>query len=407
MQVGGRQWVTNSTKDDVKRKHEPVATWYDYSQHHFIALSRRPIGAVPQTLSELVEYQIFPLSFSTEATSRPRTNSDDDVCEKLVLKFRLPPTLAVEKHHDSDRDDVTELARRIPLDVKCSLDQRFIAMQFTSTLIRIVPIDITCGNSSDSSSVTSQNNANAKHWTIDYSCGHGEPMSSAPYLLPLSTSSSNNKDTTILPGGIHWSDHGGNSQDLIVATTKAVLCYKVSSKRNQMATTYTFPQSPPACHVWFDSTTRTLVVGAIGAAADCTNSPKKTSREKKTPGTATLQLHSYLLRFPTNSKSKRLPRLEVPPPRKLPPYALGLSRLSQPSPTTTTTTDSTSKTIITPDAVRLSNIYGDAYILELERGCNAEGVKLQLHCINPSLTTITPFKTYVRYVLLIVDAARF
>mmetsp|Transcript_42019 Transcript_42019/g.94933 ORF Transcript_42019/g.94933 Transcript_42019/m.94933 type:complete len:199 (+) Transcript_42019:65-661(+) len=37
----------------------------------------------------------------------------------------------------------------------------------------------------------------------------------------------------LLPGGVVWSEHGGNSQDLVLVTTLGAEFYKVSSKRGQ------------------------------------------------------------------------------------------------------------------------------------------------------------------------------
>lgn len=59
-----------------------------------------------------------------------------------MLKFRLPPTLATENRRisGSEHNQVQHLVRRVPIDVKLSLDQRLLVIQFHSTLIRIVPI---------------------------------------------------------------------------------------------------------------------------------------------------------------------------------------------------------------------------------------------------------------------------
>lgn len=261
---------------------------------------------MPSIMSELVEYQILSLQHNK-------------IEPGPTLEFRLPIFLAAEEHY-AERI----VCRRIPLLARLSLDGQLLAIQFTPKLLRIVelPSQYDDGNNHD----------RPKHWNIDLSVGR-DPMSSLADAMPLPRhkvqDSNANKDDTILPGGIIWSEHGGKSHDLVVVTTRSVLCYKISRKRKQMAATHFF-HHPPACAMWWEPTTRTIVVGSYG--------PDPTRG-------MVLHLRTFLLRFP-RPKAKRLPRLELPPPHRLEPFCVG-SRIS-------------------PNALRLVNMHGCAHIVETD-----------------------------------------
>jgi hypothetical protein len=415
--------------------------WYDSAQQIVIALMARPVDAVPPNLSEQVEYRV---SSSVTTTHHKSSSSHDDtgalsasdpnnsrrvptiVPPQRILKFRLPPTLATQRNHrvGSEKDgpaaQSSNVARRVPVDVKLSLDQRLLVIQFTVTLIRIVPLE---RPDEESFSRTPQN-----HWTIELSAGVIEPVSTGPFSVPTCGNSSSaqssleeseNKDNVvessnkrgfeILENGIIFSDHGGNSQDLMIVTTKAVLCYKISLRRNQMAVTHAFPQSPPACAVWYDPPTRSVVIGSMGPAVDCSNvmmgkdynhnkGGSDRSSSKKSSIT-TVQIRTFLLRFPNLEKPKRgrSLRLELPPPRRLPLYAAGRSRIfrivSSPSKTQPVSEVVAEPSIISPTELWVMNIYGDAYILEMETS-SSRGLQLVLHRVDPAIGVVY-FKTYV------------
>jgi hypothetical protein len=373
MQVGepcsivGETWASEDPR--------PVATWYDDSQQRFIALLERRRTAPPPTLSDLVECRIL-------------ARDDDDDIKSLVvvkpgllLRFRLPPSLAIEEHQVVGASPGESLlSRRLPLSTRLSLDHKLLAIQFSSTLLRIIPLQ------ADKSSKQQHH-----HWTIDLSAS-GEPMPSAEHTVPLPRykvhESVSAKDSHILPGcGIIWSDHGGNSQDLVVVTTKAVLCYKISLRRNQMAATHSF-RHPQASAVWWEPTTRAIVVGSYGPANECQN--VREVDKNLSNGTNCLQLRTFLLRFPRKGKSKRLPRFELPPPRRLAPFAVGIStrRLSNHSP-------GRAEPLVTPADVWLVNLYGDAYMVEVDWDTTT-GLQFVFHRLDPSLGGIC-FKSYVSF----------
>lgn len=455
-----------------------VATWYDRSHHCFLALLGRPVGAAVPTLSELVEYHVVNPSVNDLDSTRALPTERPPILPpmppvlptQLVFRFRLPPTLATEQHQDSLSDNADNLlSRRIPTDVQLSLDQKLMAIQLTPSLVRIVPVEAyheptRVAHEDDDVSVATatstapSSHSNQKHWTIDLTTGNGEPEATPPYLVPLSHHQQHTNDSSsrhlkghrsgkktqhdkdsqataeILPRGIIWSDHGGNSQDLVLVTNKAVLCYKISLQRNQMAATHTFPQksqasSSPIRAVWWESNTRTLLIGAMGSLRDCSNAGaakaalEQRSRHSGNTGddintslpVDTLQLRAFLLRFPQSKiggnmkKSgnvKRLPRLELPPPKRLPPYAVGLMRLlsshykgdDNPLPSTMAPKSSSpDSSIIEPSEIWLLNIYGEAYVVELSYDhIHGDSLKIILHLVDPATASIIEFKTYVR-----------
>lgn len=398
-----------------------MATWYDNAQQLFLALMAPPADAVPSNDgSEQVEYRVLVIKSSDDRSASSSSSYPEPlsvVQEQRILKFRLPTTLAAKKHRVQEPGSVdknqTHHLVRVPLDVRLSLDQSLLAIQFTRTLVRIVPLQRPEDESSSSN--TSQN-----HWTIDLSTGSIEPVSTGPHSVrtagnssegrPSSESDGNNsidykREFEILVNGIVFSDHGGNSQDLMLVTTKAVVCYKISLRRNQMAVAHTFPQSPPACAVWYDPPTRSVVIGSVGSAMDCSNVGKDSSRRGGSSSSAsetnpkgssitTVQLRTFLLRFPTVNKPKMgLPRLELPPPRRLPLYAAGRSRIFRIFSSNKSTTRQTElEPIIAPNELWLINMYGDAYIVEMES--SSVGLQLVLHRVDSTLGVVY-FKTYV------------
>jgi len=67
-------------------------------------------------------------------------------------------------------------------------------------------------------------------------------------------------DNEIIPPGIIWSDHGGNSQDLVVLTERGLELYKISSVREQCKLSRTMNQK--ASHYWYDPSHRVILLSA-------------------------------------------------------------------------------------------------------------------------------------------------
>jgi len=170
---------------------------------------------------------------------------------------------------------------RIPLLVKLSLDQKVLAIQRTTTQVRIVPLT-----------------GESKHWTIDLAVD-ATPQSSHPTGLPKQAAQARLKlqnPAYILNGGMYWTDHGGTSQDLLLCTDKGLFFYKISAKKG-MSATHSFPQSSNLC--WMEPVSRTLLVGSKA-----------------------LQGYSMRgFRLQAEPKQSHFPRLEVPPPDRLPTFS--------------------------------------------------------------------------------------
>eukprot|EP00957_Ditylum_brightwellii_P011061 838631-Ditylum_brightwellii.AAC.1 len=219
-----------------------------------------------------------------------------------VKQLKKPPAQAA--NNKSPAQDSTasgkgeiQIKRRVPILAKISLDGTLIALQYTPTLLRIVRIQ---NDSSSSSSSSGESPIQQKQWTIDVSSTDANPILSNGKTVPLSrrsslavstkdvlepiypsaentTADSSNSTTTpmtppqlkplipsqtsILPGGVLWSDHGGNSQDLIVITTSCIITYKISLSRNNMARVRTYAHYK-AAHFWFEPVKRCLMIGS-------------------------------------------------------------------------------------------------------------------------------------------------
>lgn len=387
-----------------------VGSWYDAAHEMYLVLIRRENDASPPLLSEQVEFRLVPIQRYDDDNGKIEAFKDIHRTTR-TLKVQFPPVPGKDQNTRSTDvgESTVELCARLPLDVKLSLDQQVLALQLTPSLVWIVPVDY--------ADASSRRNTNQKQWTIDLSSGTPTLSLKGPDFIRdrhrsnngQSSSStvseiSNERDSTtegqILTGGIVWSDHGGNSQDLMVITTKAVICFKISLSRNQMAVTHTFKQSPPASAIWYDPQTRSVVVGSIGSASSCSNVPKDLWRndggedvqKHRRAIISTVQLRTFLLPFPpTNKPTRGLPRLELPPPRRLPLYAVGRSRLLRLA--SSKGVFELNGPIITPKEIRLTNLYGICYMIELEP--SQIGLQLVAHRVDSSLGIIY-YKTYVR-----------
>ena len=366
MQVGEPCTVVGEASSTPPVELLPAATWYDNSHQQFVALLERSPSATPSLLSEVMEFRVL---------------SYDQATKKLhpspVTRFRLPCVLATEEHRVGTS---TVLCRKIPLLSRLSLDSMLLAIQFSPTLIRIVPME--------------HNDTNTKHWTIDLALG-GEPLSSPPHMMPTSTSRykvhdplGKIKETKILPGGIIWSDHGGKSQDFIVVTTGSVLCFKVSLIRKQMSFSHTF-HHPKASAMWYEPRSRTVVVSSMERALDDIRDDNRMEM--------LLNLRTLMLRFPKTGKSKRLPRLELPPPHRLDPFTVSRTTITM----TNATSENSFSLLSMQSKLALVNLYGSPHVVnisfegsnlkitfyQLERSQGAKNVKQVVSFAAVTLTT--------------------
>ena len=101
----------------------------------------------------------------------------------------------------------------------------------------------------------------------------------------------------ILENGLIWSEHGGNSQDLVIVTSRGLELYKVSSARGQCKLSRNV--SIKIHFFWYEPNFRAILTAV-------------TSRDY------TLDVSGYFLRFDMSD----MPRLELPPPDRMPSLSL-------------------------------------------------------------------------------------
>lgn len=126
-------------------------------------------------------------------------------------------------------------------------------------------------------------------------------------------------DNAILSGGIIWSEHGGNSEDLVLATSKGLELYKISQVRGQCKLSRTVSQTTSA--FWYNSEHRMIMVAAhapsrYGGGSRSHQSVFFTPDEKPKE---MLLLDGFFL----NCEKSGIPMLELPPPDKVPRLEVG------------------------------------------------------------------------------------
>jgi len=98
----------------------------------------------------------------------------------------------------------------------------------------------------------------------------------------------------LLQSGFIWSDHGGNSQDLILVTQKGIEFYKVSLKRGQCKLSRTISHQT---HTWWYAGERRLLLIGTGQAGN--------------------EMRAFFLKVEVGD----MPRIELPPPDKVPCFS--------------------------------------------------------------------------------------
>lgn len=179
---------------------------------------------------------------------------------------------------------------------KISLDFQLISAQITAT--RVMVFD----------------KANHNHWVIDIK----SPV-----------------DNKILSEGMVWSEHNGNSQDLIIVTMRGLEMYKISSVRNQCKLSRTISQGVSYhSSFWYEPNHRMMLLASpmkVQSDGDASSSggrirrPSNPSLSLSSTSTSDnsqvlLVLNGYFFR---SEKTDFLPKLELPPPDKSPRFELG------------------------------------------------------------------------------------
>ncbi len=260
-----------------------------------------------------------------------------------------------------------------------------------------------------------QQNTDKQHWTIDISLGPN-PVPSSPKKLPKYdlTSSSFEEEpsrsmaffnkgkenegiiagtTTIIGGGIIWCKRANNVLDLIVVTTTSVLLYSID-KEQMMTKTQVVVLEHPAASFWYESQSKSLVVGSYTS-----NIPRNLSEsisdgmissENMGRGTAS---SSPSVTFPIAVMSMKTLffRGDSPTFQTLPTFAVGtlrektveekgkLSSRHTRDGTDNVSSDDRSngdENIIFPTEVSLFNFYGSIYCVEIGSLGNGHGIGL-------------------------------
>jgi hypothetical protein len=239
---------------------------------------------------------------------------------------------------------------------------------------------------------------------------------------------------TILPGGVVWSDHGGKSQDLIIITTTTVILYKISLSRNSAAKSHMFTH-PLAIAFWYEPISRTLMLGSYSpnqsyyknklSKKDNINdlSLKEDKDSDSEEGIrhppSVLVMRTFFLQRPPPDKSATsgvvsnnalldemnnsfndsmasvapsteaalegnsfFPRLELPPPDRVPPFATGLSRgvyhsaMHSQSDSSQSDEEEDMAEVVAANNVALVNIYGEPYCIEVGSLGHGRGITL-------------------------------
>ena len=162
--------------------------------------------------------------------------------------------------------------------VKLSLDKQLMALQLSSTKIVIIDLD------------------HAKRWSIEIK---------SP------------EDNEILPMGLMWSEHGGNSEDLIIVTLRGLELYKVSSIRTQCKLSRVVTCS--IREFWYNANHRMILLKGLLKSKDIssinsTNIDTSSSVDNKLD---VFQMSGYYFRL---DKTDHFPKLELPPPEKIPKF---------------------------------------------------------------------------------------
>jgi hypothetical protein len=150
----------------------------------------------------------------------------------------------------------------------------------------------------------------------------------------------NSDDNCILFGGVIWSDHGGNSQDLIIVTLKGLELYKISSLRSQCKLSRTVPLEKGVSgfgKFWYEPNNRMILLASNQlptpiktkrfSISSNTNSNlnklkhlQATNPSQYPLGNEMLLMNGY---FFCSEKADNFPKLELPPPEKIPSFELG------------------------------------------------------------------------------------
>mmetsp|Transcript_4116 Transcript_4116/g.9069 ORF Transcript_4116/g.9069 Transcript_4116/m.9069 type:complete len:1111 (+) Transcript_4116:67-3399(+) len=408
----------NNQGDNDKDGSGSVASIYRQPISAFDAAKKAAQGNLKTLTTEISVAFPLPFLLATMDISDPTVMGDDD-----TLLTDDPTVMAV---------------RRIPILAKFSPKMggtmRFLACQYTPTMVRIATVEgqntpvverrLSGGKSfnrrlshGSEGGRKSDHKTNNLHWTIDLSY-HADPIASTPEKMPDFHGGSNRSmfgklieeegvdpgTTTIIGGGVLWSareDTGGDitSLDLIVVATTAVIVYNVNIAKGHVSLvkTQVLPHAL-AASFWYESVTRTLVIGSYKAnpLQDSGASKKRHSLtlddlDSSNRGTTfpSAVMSMKTLFFPsensTTSTVETLPSFCVGTLREVESkggldkrHALMLSMESFDSTKTEhlLKKSGADKAVVLPTQIFLVNLYGSVYCVELGSLGSGQGIGL-------------------------------
>lgn len=246
-----------------------------------------------------------------------------------------------------------------------------------------------------------------KHWTVDIS-HDSNPVASTSKKLPNFEFGSSmaffnmgkenegiTDNTTIIGGGIIWCKRANNVLDLIVVTTTSVLMYSISNE--QMTKTQVVVLEHPAASFWYESQSKTLVIGSYTSNLPRNLSESISDGMISSENMGRAHASSPTVSFPIAVMSMKTLffRGDSPTYQTLPTFAVGTlreksmgdkgqmsSKYSRDrSNTISSDRSSVEENIIFPTEISLFNFYGSIYCVEIGSLGNGHGIGLtELDC---------------------------
>jgi hypothetical protein len=309
----GDPWtvIGDGTSGDSGRP--PLATWYDQSNGLFIGLLNESScnydsqGSHVESQSVDARFQTYSLPAVNHGTCTAASSCliqrDDPIVVELPAKLLGGKDTVVR----TTKSSVTPRQDDLIMLTKLSLDQRYLAMQFSDTMVRIAKIDNEDSDRradipgehliSDGDAAAAAISKHRRQWTIDLTASSGEePILSDPGTMPrlemfgggagavaraagfharkfLNRRSTGSNETdgnatsarsVILPGGMLWVDCRADCHPiLILVTSRSVLLYKISPKKHLMRRFASFSVPTPIDCFWYEHQARCLMVGSL------------------------------------------------------------------------------------------------------------------------------------------------
>lgn len=323
------------------------------------------------------------------------------------MSFPLPASLANEEAGaatasvaGSDVDGSTFSGgetRRIPILAKFSQKLtnglRFLAMQYSSTLVRIATVEDANNEKASEQDKTPKTfikrlsnpkltmaskeegeRTSENHWTIDLSNNNAKPSASKPECLP-SNLSDQEKDTAIVGGGVLWNacstDGKGNeftSLDLVLVTTTSVITYRleVTKGAHNFVKSQTYPHDLAACF-WHEPRTRTLMVGSykvheLGSESE--------------PRSSVMEMKTMFLPSKVGESPKQFPSFLVGALRQIQESSNARAEPTNVFDHSESMSDIQDEKMVLPSEVSLLNFYGSVYCIELGSLGEGQGICL-------------------------------